>query len=433
MATLKKIFLPDIGNFKEVDVIEILVSPGDRVTSEKGLLTLESDKAAMEVPSPEEGIIQMVHVKIGDKISQGALLFTFKLETQPATVDEIPVAPAAVSTKLIPLPAPESCELPPPAGALDPNVQTTTPAVYASPSIRRFARELGVTLQDVQGSGPKGRITQEDIRSHVKSTLAKPVPISNKKTESSLPEWPKVNFSAFGSVEIQPLSRIQKLSGPALHRNALSIPHITQFDEADITDLESFRKSAESTPPASWPVEEKPRLTLLAFLMKVVVAALRRYPQFNASLEAGGENLILKRYFHIGVAVDTPHGLVVPVIREVDQKGIWDLAKELAVVSEKARARKLLPSDLEGGCFTLSSLGGIGGSHFTPIIHAPEVAILGIGRATMKPVWEEEAFVPKLLLPLSLSYDHRVIDGAAGARFIVYLGKLLKDVRLLLV
>jgi len=433
MANLKKIFLPDIGNFKEVDVVEILVAPGDRVTPEKGLLTLESDKAAMEVPSLEEGIVQTVHVKVGDKISQGALLFTLKLETQQVTFSETPAAPAAVSQKTVPLPALESCELPPPAGALDPNVQTTTPAVYASPSIRRFARELGVDLRNVKGFGPKTRITQEDVRVHVKSALAEPAPISSKSMGSGLPEWPKVDFSAFGLVEIQPLSRIQKLSGPALHRNALSIPHITQFDEADITDLESFRKNAESTPPASWPVEIKPRLTLLAFLIKVVVAALHRYPQFNASLEAGGENLVLKRYFHIGVAVDTPHGLVVPVIREVDQKGVWDLAKELTVVSEKARTRKLLPNDLEGGCFTLSSLGGIGGSHFTPIIRAPEVAILGIGRAAIKPVWQGEAFVPRLLLPLSLSYDHRVIDGAAGARFIVYLGKLLQDIRRLLV
>ncbi len=315
--------------------------------------------------------------------------------------------------------------------------ETPEPLAHASPSVRRFARELGVDLAKVQGSGAKGRILQEDIKGYIKialHTTPRPGSEDNKETPRTgmgwnLPDLPIVDFAAFGPIKIQPLSGLQRISGPTLHRNALSIPHITQFDEADITDLESFRQTVSASPP---PGEIKPRLTLLVFLMKAMVAVLRRYPTFNASLDRGGEQLILKDYFHIGVAVDTPNGLVVPVLRDVDRKGIWDLAIELSVLSEKARARKLQPADIQGGCFTLSSLGGIGGSHFTPIINVPEVAILGIGRATMKPVWQNNAFVPRLMLPLSLSYDHRVIDGAAGARFITHLSKLLGDIRHLL-
>ncbi len=320
--------------------------------------------------------------------------------------------------------------------------KTETPSLvaHAGPSVRRFARELGVDLARVRGSGPKGRITQDDVKAYIKTTLTAPtvLPEANLHGEKggllrgfNLPELPVVNFADFGPVKMQPLSSLQRLSGPNLHRNALSIPHITQFDEADITELESFRQTAAASPPPQLS-GGAPRLTLLAFIMKAMVAALLRYPQFNASLDERCENLILKDYFHIGVAVDTKNGLVVPVIRNVDQKGLWDLAAELAVVSEKARARKLSPGDLQGGCFTLSSLGGIGGSHFTPIINAPEVAILGIGRAATKPVWQEGVFVPRLLLPLSLSYDHRVIDGAAGARFVTYLSQLLGDIRRLL-
>ena len=319
--------------------------------------------------------------------------------------------------------------------------ETPTPLAHASPSVRRFARELGVDLTNVCGSGQKGRITQEDVKGYIKSTQPNAVTspaathFHEEKANTTatphgfhLPPLPVIDFADFGPIQIQPLSRIQRISGPALHRNALSIPHITQFDEADITDLESFRQ----TVAVAAANETKPRLTLIAFIMKAVVAALQRYPQFNASLDAGGEHLILKNYFHIGVAVDTPHGLVVPVIREVDRKGLWVLAEELATLSAKARAKKLLPDELRGGCFTVSSLGGIGGSHFTPIINAPEVAILGVGRATRKPVWQDNAFVPRLMLPLSLSYDHRVIDGAAGARFITHLSQLLGDIRRLL-
>ncbi|CAK0780391.1 Dihydrolipoyllysine-residue acetyltransferase component of pyruvate dehydrogenase complex [Gammaproteobacteria bacterium] len=473
MTIIKEVFLPDIGNFKDVDVIDVLVAPGDRVQRESGLVTLETDKATMEVPSPDEGTITMVKVKVGDKVSKGGLLLTMEVtageESRPlasTSVSEVilpapppaawgrgrpippPVTPTMVVSPPPPLPvAPaialpgQGLERPPPAGTLAQRNETTSSLAHASPSVRRFARELGVDLTRVQGSGPKGRVTQEDVRSYVKSALTTPMVASGASLHGEkgtgpmgirLPELPVVDFSAFGPVEVRPLSRIQRLSGPNLHRNALAIPHITQFDEADITELESFRQAAETTPPTTSADETKIRLTLLAFLMKATVAALRRYPQFNAALDQSGENLILKSYFHIGVAVDTAYGLVVPVIREVDRKGLWDLAAELAVVSDKARARKLMPDDMQGGCFTLSSLGGIGGSHFTPIINAPEVAILGIGRATMKPVWQNNAFVPRRMLPLSLSYDHRVIDGAAGARFITYLSQLLGDIRRLL-
>ncbi|CAK0743575.1 pyruvate dehydrogenase E2 component (dihydrolipoamide acetyltransferase) [Gammaproteobacteria bacterium] len=430
----KEVFLPDIGNFKDVDVIEVLVAPGDRVERESGLLVLESDKATMEVPSPDEGVIAMVKVKVGDKVSRGGLLLAMEvadtddgINPQPELVPKTTPVPenSSVAPKLEPHPPPAT-----------PNRETTPQVVHASPSIRRYARELGVDLGQVRGSGIKGRITQDDVRNHVKTVLttATVATASTFHGETRIgirwPDLPVVDFAAFGPVKIQPLSRIQRLSGPNVHRNAVTIPHVTQFDEADITELESFRHAVQS---GNFPSDEAgPRLTLLAFLMKGTVAALRRYPQFNSSLDESGENLILKDYFHIGVAVDTSHGLVVPVIREVDRKGLRDLATELATMSEKARARKLLPDDLQGGCFTLSSLGSIGGGHFTPIINGPEVAILGIGRATTKPLWRDNAFIPRLMLPLSLSYDHRVIDGAAGVRFIIYLAQLLQDIRQLL-
>jgi pyruvate dehydrogenase E2 component (dihydrolipoamide acetyltransferase) len=320
---------------------------------------------------------------------------------------------------------------PPPAGTLAPGDEAGGRRAHASPSVRRFARELGVDLARVQGSGPKDRITQDDVRAYVKTALAAPapapVPTPGAGLGFRLPELPAVDFAAFGPVEVRPLTRIQRLSGPNLHRNWLSIPHVTQFDEADITDLEAFRQAQGEEAKG-----RGVRLTLFTFLMKAAIAALKRYPQFNTSLDQSGENLVLKGYFHIGVAVDTPQGLVVPVVRDADHKGLWDLAVELAAVSDKARGRKLMPGDMQGGCFTISSLGGIGGGHFTPIINAPEVAILGVGRATLKPVWRDNAFVPRLILPLALSYDHRVIDGAAGARFTTHLSRLLGDIRRLL-
>lgn len=433
MTIIKEVFLPDIGSFKDVDVIEVLVVPGDRVQRESGLVTLETDKATLDVPSPDEGTIKTVKVKVGDRISKGGLLLTMEVaeaaEESPPLTTTTSVATAGSSN--IALPG-QGFERPPPASAL---VQETTDrSAHASPSVRRFARELGVDLTQVRGTAIKGRITQDDVRGYVKILLTTSTPgmVQGEKEMGRLfgfrmPELPTVDFSAFGSVKVQPLSRIQRLSGPNLQRNALVIPHITQFDEADITDLEAFRQAQSEENGA-----KKPRLTLLSFLMKATVAALQRYPQFNASLDQKAENIILKGYFHIGMAVETSQGLVVPVIRDVDRKGILDLAAELVVVSDKARTKKLVPADLQGGCFTLSSLGGIGGGYFTPIINAPEVAILGISRAVMKPVWQNNTFVPRLMLPLSLSYDHRVIDGAAGARFITYLNQLLSDVRRLL-
>ncbi len=433
----KEIVVPDIGDFDAVEVIEVLVQPGDQVAVEDSLITLESDKASMEIPSPEAGTVQEVLVKVGDRVSQGDPIV--KLDTaaageaapapaakEPAASQPAAPAPAA-PTQPAPAPsAPPVVEAPPAAPEPRPSptaeLQPASAELpYASPSVRRFARELGVDLTQVQGSGRKGRILREDVQAFVKKAL------SQGTGGLQVAPLPEVDFAQWGEVEVQPLTRINKLTGQFLHRNWVTIPHVTQFDEADITDLESFRRSMVDEYK-----EKGVKLTLLSFLLKAVVSALREYPRFNSSLDASGENLILKRYFHIGIAVDTPEGLVVPVIRDVDRKSLIDLARELGEVSRKAREGKLTPADMQGGCFTISSLGGIGGTSFTPIINAPEVAILGVSRAKMQPVWNGESFEPRLVLPLSLSYDHRVIDGADGARFTTFLARVLSDTRRLL-
>jgi pyruvate dehydrogenase E2 component (dihydrolipoamide acetyltransferase) len=410
-----------------------LVKPGDAIQPEQSLITVESDKATMEIPSPAAGTVKELRVKVGDKVSTGSLLLMLEAaQGTPATGAKPTTAPAPV-----PAPAPASARTAPTlavplAGKHDPVPYEPAPAPgftpHASPSVRKFARELGVDLAKVKGSGPKGRITQEDVQAFVKGVMkgaqAAPAPTGRGGFGFDLPEWPQVDFAKFGPVETKPLSRIKKLSGGFLHRNWVSIPHVTQHDEADITELESFRKENAQ-------VAEKDgfKLTMLAFLVKASVNALRQFPDFNASLDKTGENLIVKKYYHIGVAVDTPDGLVVPVIRDADRKGVFDLARELAEISKLAREKKLKPDSMRGGTFSISSLGGIGGTAFTPIINAPEVAILGVARSQMRPVYKDGAFVPRLMLPLSLAYDHRVIDGAAGARFTTYLASVLSDIR----
>ena len=443
MSSITEVKVPDIGDFKEVDVIEILVKPGDAVAKEASLITVESDKATMEIPSPAAGVVKELRVKLGDKVAEGSMILLLEASAgdapaaQPPKSAEIPAPtapapqPAAASppaTEVVAVPIARPAPVP-----LEPTAEVPAFKPHASPSVRKFARELGADLAKVQGSGPKGRITQEDVQAFVKGVMTQaPTPAPAPPAGCfvfDLPDWPQVDFAKFGPVELKPLSRIKKLSGANLHRNWISIPHVTQFDEADITDLEAFRKESGAA-------SEKQgfKLTLLAFLIKACVTALRQYPEFNASLERGGENLVLKKYFHIGVAVDTPDGLVVPVIRDADRKGVYELARELAEVSKLARARKLKPGDMQGGTFSISSLGGIGGTAFTPIVNAPEVAILGVSRAAMRPVWvggkgEAGQFVPRLMLPLSLAYDHRVIDGAAAARFTSYLASVLSDIR----
>jgi pyruvate dehydrogenase E2 component (dihydrolipoamide acetyltransferase) len=440
MAGSIEVKVPDIGDFKEVGVIEVLVSPGDRVEKEGSLITVESDKATMEIPSPVAGVVKELRIKVGDKVAEGSLILILDEasgEAAPAAAQK-PAAPPPASAAPAPAPAPAPAAAaqvaPDPAPIAKPDPvplepqDLTVSKPHASPSIRMFARELGVDLAKVRGSGLKGRITREDVQAFVKGALAaaKPaaVPAAAGGMPFNLPELAQVDFAKFGPVETKPLSRIKKISGAFLHRNWISIPHITQFDEADITDLESFRKANTADTE-----KQGFKLTMLAFLIKASVTALRQFPEFNASLDKTGENLVLKKYFHIGVAVDTPEGLVVPVIRDADRKGVFDLARELGEVSKLAKDKKLKPGDMQGGTFSISSLGGIGGTMFTPIINAPEVAILGVSRSVMRPVWNGKEFVPRLVLPLSLSYDHRVIDGAAGARFTTYLVSVLSDIR----
>ena len=422
--------VPDIGDFKEIEVIEVLVKEGDAVEKEQSLITLESDKATMEIPSPGAGVVRELKLKVGDKVSKGSpilVLGTASAKEAPAAAPAQPAEPPA------PKPAAAAAAPPPPRPSKRPVPreprEETAAKPHASPSVRKFARELGVELTRVPASGPKGRILHEDVQGFVKGALAGGAGAAAEKGGAGavpfdLPAWPEIDFAKFGPIESQPLSRIQKLSGPYLHRNWISIPHVTQFDEADITDLEAFRKAqtAES--------EKKGfKLTLLAFLIKACVTALREFPAFNASLDKSGQSIILKKYYHVGVAVDTPGGLVVPVVRDADRKGVFDLAHELADISKLARDGKLKAGDLQGGTFSISSLGGIGGTAFTPIINAPEVAILGVSRGVMRPVWNGKEFVARLMLPLSLSYDHRVIDGASAARFTTYLVSVLSDIR----
>jgi pyruvate dehydrogenase E2 component (dihydrolipoamide acetyltransferase) len=443
VGTETKVYLPDIGDFHDVSVIEVLVAPGDRVAVESSLLTLESDKATMEIPSPLAGRVQQVLVKAGDRINRGHLIAVLDVEAAPEVVSAdaapAPPAPAAEEVEQVQAPAPEPTPAPPPSTrapgdkAQRPRPVIARPAdapvkaAHASPAVRRFARELGVPLEHVKGSGPKGRVLKEDVQAFVKRTLAEGAVPAPGAGPLALPAAPEVDWTRFGEVVEQPLPRIRRLSGTHLHRCWLSVPHVTQFDEADITELEAFRAAQKGAAE-----QAGARLTLMPFLLKAIAAGLQAMPQFNSALTPDGERLIVRRYCHVGVAVDTPNGLVVPVIRNVDQKGVLALARELAEVSQRARDGKLLPADMQGGCFTISSLGGIGGVQFTPIVNAPEVAILGLSRATMKPVWDGTAFVPRLMLPLALSYDHRVIDGADGVRFTTLLAGLLGDVRRLL-
>ncbi|MES9965939.1 MAG: dihydrolipoyllysine-residue acetyltransferase [Sedimenticola sp.] len=443
MGTETKVLVPDIGDFSGVEVIEVLVNPGDRVEVEASLITLESDKATMEIPSPHAGEVKSIAIKVGDTVSEGDILLVMDVD-QEAAVEE-PAdqggapAPAAEEVEPVQAPAPAPVEQPAEAKRLPGEKQPQQPPVlvrpsdapavtaHASPSVRRFARELGVDLLQVRGSGSKGRVTKDDVQNFVKSVLASGGAAPAKGGALTLPAIPEVDFSAFGEIDEQPLGRIKKISGAHLSACWLNVPHVTQFDEADITDLEAFRQEQKGIA-----AKQDIRLTFMPFLMKACVGALQQMPEFNSSLSADGESLIYKRYFHIGIAVDTPNGLMVPVIRDVDKKGIFELAQELVEVSGRARDGKLAPADMKGGCFSISSLGGIGGTAFTPIVNAPEVAILGVSRSAMKPVWDGEAFQPRLMLPLSLSYDHRVIDGAQAARFSTLLSGLLGDLRKLL-
>ena len=445
MSNTIEIKVPDIGDFGDVPVIEVLVSVGDTVDVDDGLVTLESDKATMEVPSPAAGVIRELKVGMDDKVTEGDVVAILEA-TGDAAADaeaggkpETTEEPAVEAPPAEKEPAPEP-EAPAPVPAAEPSApsgqrESGAAAVdpsripYASPAVRKFARELGVDLAAVSGSGNKGRIIREDVKSHVKQVMSSggPAVVSGGGIGGltlDFPELPKIDFSRYGEIEQLPLTRIQKISAGHLHRNWVGIPHVTQNDEADITDMEAFRLANADDAKA-----QGFKLTPLVFLIKAMVASLKAFPRFNASLDAGGESLTLKKYFNVGVAVDTPDGLVVPVVRDCDRKGIMELAAELAETSAKAREGKLKPQDIQGGCITISSLGGIGGTGFTPIINAPEVAILGVSRSAMKPVWDGQEFQPRLMLPLSLSYDHRVIDGAVAARFTRFLASRLEDLR----
>lgn len=420
MAEIKQVSVPDIGDYKDVSVIEVMVKVGDTIEAEDNLITLETDKAAMEVPSPYAGVVKELKVKLGDKVSQGSLILL--IESNVAA-DKPKNAPAAASQPVAAAPvAAKAAAVPVAVQAVAPVIASGEKA-HASPAIRRFARELGVQISQIKGSGEKGRVTRDDVQGFVKTALAQPRNSAGGNGLQVL-AMPVVDFAKFGAIETKPLSRIKKISGANLHRNWVTIPHVTQFDEADISEMEAFRKQLGVEY-----AKQSIKITPLAFMLKAAAAALQKFPEFNASLDARGENLVLKQYFHIGVAVDTPDGLMVPVLRDVDKKGIVQLAKELGEISARAREKKITAADMQGGCFSISSLGGIGGTAFTPIINAPEVAILGVSRSSMKPIYKDGEFVPRLMLPLSLSYDHRVIDGASAARFTTYLAQVLADIR----
>jgi pyruvate dehydrogenase E2 component (dihydrolipoamide acetyltransferase) len=418
--------VPDIGDFKDVPVIEVFVKAGDTVKAEDPLVTLESDKATMDVPAPAAGTVKALKVKLGDKLSEGSVILTLDSSaaaSAPAAAAAAPSQAAAPAVAPTPQPVPSSAPVPTAAAPID---AEAFKGAHASPSVRAFARELGVDLSRVKGSGPKGRILQEDVQGFVKQVMSGApgagAPTGGTGAALGLLPWPQVDFAKYGPIEAKPLSRIKKISGANLHRNWVMIPHVTNCDDADVTDLEAFRQELNRE-------NEKAgiKVTMLAFMIKACVAALKKFPEFNTSLE--GDNLVYKQYYNIGFAADTPNGLVVPVIKNADQKGVLGLAKEMATLSGKAREGKLGPAEMQGGCFSISSLGGIGGTYFTPIINAPEVAILGVCRASTRPVWDGKQFAPRLIVPLSLSYDHRVIDGAAAARFNSYLVALLGDMR----
>ncbi len=432
----KEVSVPDIGDFQDVEIVEVHVKAGDVVAAEDALITLETDKAAMEVPAPEAGRVVEMRVSEGDRVSEGSVILTLDADGSGAAADEAPAAsppeaPAAPATAEPPKPAAPPPEKAAPAAsgavsaagrlrALPPVDEAGFAVAHAGPSVRRLARELGVNLGQVTGSGPKGRITHEDVKEWVKATLsAGPVTAA-----AALPAVPEVDHAKFGEVDVQPLSRIQKISGPRLHASWVNVPHVTHNDEADITELEALRKQLK---PGIAVAEAGTRLTMMTFLVMACVRALKEFPGFNASLDGSGDNLVYKKYYNIGFAADTPNGLVVPVIKGADEKSIVRIAKDLGDLSRKAREGKLPATDMQGGTFTISSLGGIGGTAFTPIINAPEVAILGVSRAKMQPVYRDGEFVPRLILPLSLSYDHRVIDGAAAARFTAQLAAILQD------
>ena len=460
MAAVREVVLPDIGDFKDVEVIEVLVQPGDDVEAETPLITLESDKASMEVPSPYAGTVQSIQVKVGDRISEGAVILTLAerstagasaapvpekiaggaqkapladsaareamAKTSPAAPpvrDTAPRATIAATSPAEPSPLPAAPAEPRPPPALPSAEVVRGSRVHASPSVRRFARELGVDLGLVSGSGPKGRILKDDVTAFTRKALSGPV-IGAPAGKGLVSAVPPIDFSRFGQTELRPLSKIKRIAAEHLHRSWSTIPHVTQFDEADITELEAFRQAKRKEA-----AQEDIKLTLLAFLLKAAVVALKRHPEVNSSLTSDGEGLVLKRYFHIGIAVNTDLGLFVPVIRDVDQKGLYQLAAEVQALSARARAGKIEPRELQGGCFTVSSLGGVGGTGFTPIINPPEVAILGVSRAAMRPVHDGQGFAPRLILPLCLSYDHRVIDGVAAAGFTRLLAEVLSDIR----
>lgn len=436
--SIVEVKVPDIGDFKDVEVIELMVKPGDTIKVDQSLVTVESDKASMEIPSSHAGVVKEVKVKVGDKINEGSIVLTVEAAegaaaAAPAAAEAAPAAapaPAAAAPAATPAPTAAPAQVAAPAPAAE---AATGGKAHASPSIRKFARELGVDLARVPGTGPKGRITQQDVQNFVKGVMAGGAAPAAAQAAGgagvggiSLLPWPSLDFSKFGPTDTVPLSRIKKISGPNLHRNWVMIPHVTQFDEADVTDLEQFRVDSN----AAYAKAKSPnKLTMLAFVIKASVAALKKYPAFNSSLDEAGANLIVKQYYNIGFAADTPNGLVVPVIKDADKKSISQIAAEMTELSAQAREGKLAPTAMQGATFTISSLGGIGGTAFTPIINAPEVAILGLSKSSMKPVWDGSAFQPRLMLPLSLSYDHRVIDGAMAARFTAYLADVLADLR----
>jgi pyruvate dehydrogenase E2 component (dihydrolipoamide acetyltransferase) len=473
VSSLVEVRVPDMGNFKDVAVIDVLVKPGDAVAIDSPLVTLESDKATMDVPSTAVGVVERVHTNKGGKVNTGDLIATVRANGAPAgagargspsAANDGPAtaraaAPEVAAPAAVAAPTPVARSAPPAAAAEPANAPDTAAAVaagklvprsllgvptsyrsdlapidepgfsraHAGPSVRKFARELGVDLARVTGHGFKGRITHEDVKSFVKSALAGGAPETARPAAPALPQVPAVDFTQFGPTEIEPLSRIQRISGPRLHASWVNVPHVTQFDVADITDLEQVRAGLKDRAQAAGV-----KLTPLAFIMRACVKALQQFPRFNSALDATGANLIVRKFLHLGFAADTPNGLVVPVVRDADRKDVYELARQLAQLSEKARAGKLAPGDMQGGCFTISSLGGIGGTAFTPIINAPEVAILGVSRSSMQPIYQGGSFVPRLMLPLSLSYDHRVIDGAMAARFTTYLAQTLADPRGLL-
>ncbi|WP_198781248.1 dihydrolipoyllysine-residue acetyltransferase [Shewanella putrefaciens] len=437
VVAVKEIQVPDIGDASNVDVIEVLVSVGDMITADQGLITLETDKATMEVPAPFAGKLLSLTVKVGDKVSQGSIIATIETTSVATASAPAPVAQAAAPAPVSAAPVAASAPASRPPVPHHPSAGSpvSTGAVHASPAVRRLAREFGVDLTQVTGSGRKGRIMKEDVQAYVKYELSRPKATAATSVGAGnggglqVIAAPKVDFSKFGEVEEIPLSRIQKISGPNLHRNWVTIPHVTQFDEADITEMEEFRKQQND---AAAKKKADYKITPLVFMMKAVAKTLQQFPVFNSSLSSDGESLIQKKYFHIGVAVDTPNGLVVPVVRDVDKKGIIELSRELADISIRARDGKLKSADMQGSCFTISSLGGIGGTAFTPIVNYPDVAILGVSKSEIKPKWNGKEFEPKLMLPLSLSYDHRVIDGAMAARFSVTLSGILSDIRTLI-